>query len=561
MQPQKDATAGAKPAILTVLNPAGNRSRVPVETLPFQIGRHADNQLVLRDNRISREHARIVSHDGGYAVEDLKSRHGVYVNGERITEPRPLHNGDRIDFGQADSYRLTFTFQEEELSRILDQLHPAPSTQPPTSNLGKLRALLEVARALQSSLSTHDVLTAVVDAALTVTSAERGFLLLHRNSELEISVARDRRGSPLAVTDLKVPMSVIRKALRQRRELLHMSFDPFEEQGLRPDTSVAGLELRSVVCVPLIRIRSANTEETSMVSAANDTVGVLYMDSRSTHADLSHGNRELLQTLALEASTILENARLLEEERTKQHLEEQLGIARQIQMGLLPGVLPTEGWFRAAGSSEPSDEVGGDYFDVKEILPGTWSTVVADVSGKGVSSALLASLLQGAFLVGGVTPAQIEQTMQRINAYLLERTKGEKYATVFYSTLSQAGVLQWCNAGHCAPVIVHRDGRLKTLPTTALPIGMLELATYTVESATLNPGDKVVVYSDGVTEAQNPEGAFFGNDRLRDLLRANSDVAAPELHKRILAAIEAHSEGIPASDDVTLVVLEYAGGE
>jgi serine phosphatase RsbU (regulator of sigma subunit)/pSer/pThr/pTyr-binding forkhead associated (FHA) protein len=558
--PAPSESNAPRSAVLNVLNPSGNRTRVAVTSLPFLIGRSAENHLVLRDNRISRGHAQIVPEGDGYAVEDLKSRHGVYVNGDRV-ERRALHNGDHIEFGFPDSYKLTFHFEEDELGRILEQIQPPAETGvSSTSNLGKLRALVEVARALQSSLSTNDVLTAVVDAAMAVTATERGFLLLRRNGELAVAVARDRRGGPLATSDLKVPTTVINRALRQRRELLSMSFDPMEEQGLRPDTSVAGLELRSVVCVPLVHVRTGGVEETSMLSTANDTIGLLYMDSRLGHADLSHGNRELLQTLALEASTILENARLLEEERTKQRLEEELDIARQIQSGLLPSELPRTGWFRAAGSSTPSHQVGGDYFDVRQLSPTVWSTVVADVSGKGVSSALLASLLQGAFLLASETPEQIENTMLRVNRYLNERTKGEKYATVFYSTLNEAGRLHWANAGHCAPLLLRPDGRLRTLQTTGLPLGMLEIATYSVETVQLEPGDKVVIYSDGVTESEDLEGRFFGTDRLRKLLRENAPADCSELHDLIRAAIEDHSEGGLLSDDITLVILEYQPG-
>ena len=259
-------------AALIVVNPSGNRSRITLEPLPFTIGRNADNNLVLRDNRVSRAHARISAENGEYIIEDLRSRHGLWINGERV-ERRILRNTDRIEFGFADSYKLTFTQEEHELTRILEQLQPSSSSIAATgSNLGKLRALVEVARALQSSLSTEDVLTSVVDAALAVTGTERGFLLLRRAGELDVAVARDRKGAPLAKDDLKVPMSVIKRALSQRRELLSMSFDPLEEQGIRPETSIANLELRSVVCVPLIRVRTAAVEETSILSSANETV-------------------------------------------------------------------------------------------------------------------------------------------------------------------------------------------------------------------------------------------------------------------------------------------------
>lgn len=548
-----------RPAAFIVTHPSGNRSRVPITPLPFLIGRQAGNHLVLRDNRASRMHARIVAEGGKYVVEDLNSRHGTYVNGERVTR-QALRSSDRIDFGLPDSYRLMFTLDDDEIHRVLEQISSS-SPDTATGNLAKLRALLEVARALQTSLSTNEVLTAVVDAALAVTGSARGFLLLRRDGELEMTVARDRSGRQLDGSELQVPTKLINRALNYRRDLLTMSFDPLEEGGVRPEMSVAALELRSVVCVPLIRIRAGNVEETLMSSAANDTVGLLYMDSRDVAADLSAGNRELLQTLALEASTVLENARLLEEERVKQRIEEELKIAQDIQKGLLPPSLPTSGWFRAAGSSIPSTQVGGDYFDIRQVGPSTWATVVADVSGKGMSSALLASLLQGAFLMSSDSPAQIEEMLARINRFLSERTRGEKYATIFYCAIDASGLMRWANAGHCAPYLLGTDGRLKTLQTTGMPVGMLDLATFQVETTQLQPGDKIVIYSDGLTEAENADGEFFDSQRLRDVVRTHSGADCFRLHAAMIQAVEAFSGGGNASDDITAVVLEYMPGQ
>jgi serine phosphatase RsbU (regulator of sigma subunit) len=538
---------------LAVINPSGNRTRVPLAPLPFTIGRQGDNNLVLRDNRASRVHARFTAEDGDYFIEDLNSRHGVHVNGRRVTRHK-LSDADRIDFGFQDSYRLVFTLEDDEIHRFMEQM--STQTAAGAGNLSKLRSLVEVARALQSSLSTADVLAAVVDAALSVTGAERGFLLLRKEEELEVSVARDQRGAPLPPSELGVPRTLINHALRTRREMLSMSFDPLGEGGIRPEMSVADLELRSVVCVPLIHVRTGSLQDT-VATSLNDTVGVLYMDSRMSAADLSAGNREILQTLALEASTILENARLLEQEREKRHMEEELNVARSIQQDLLPSRLPTEGWFRAAGSSITSRQVGGDYFDVRPAGPDAFACVIADVSGKGVSAALLAALLQGAFLLASEGPMQIEDVMSRINRFLTERAKGEKYATAFYCTIDRAGVLRWSNAGHPKPVLVRGNSELLSLESTGLPLGMLELAVYEMKSMQLQPGDKIVLYSDGLSEAESADGEFFDRKGFRETLRAHASLTSGELNAKLVEAVEDFSEGAELTDDITTLVLEY----
>jgi serine phosphatase RsbU (regulator of sigma subunit) len=353
-----------------------------------------------------------------------------------------------------------------------------------------------------------------------------------------------------------VPLDSLHEALLNRRELLSMTFDPESEE--LSNRTLHGDDLRTVVCIPLVRVRAGSTEETCMMTSKSDTVGVIYLDSRQTAVDLSSGNRELLQTLALEASTVLENARLLEEERIKQRMEEELSIAREIQSSLLPRQLPSTGWFRAAGSSIPSYAVGGDCFDVRQTGPDTWSAVVTDVSGKGVSSALLAALLQGSFLTGSADPSDIGMTMSRINQFLYERTEGEKYATVFYCVLHETGRLMWSNAGHVTPFLLRRSGEIATLDTTGMPLGMLDIASFGVETVHLEPGDKIVAFSDGLTEAQDLKGNFFEPRRLKELVCRFAGAPASDLHFALMEQIQEFTGSAVQSDDITALVLEYA---
>ncbi len=543
-------------ATLVVHDPAGHRRRVEIQRLPFRIGRQADNDLILRDSRASRSHARIVFEDGEHVLEDAGSRHGVWVNGRRVERQR-LANGDRVAFGVPDSYQLVFLAEGSEIAHAVEQAQVGAPGGP--GNLGKLRAVLEVARTLQTGFSLDDVLSAVVDAALAVTGAERGFLLLRTGEGLETRVARSRGGSALDPADLRVPGRVIRRALDERRDLFSMNFDAHAAAGIGAEQSVAALELRSCVCVPLVRIRTGTPEATSVLTTGAETAGVLYMDSRDAAADLGGGNRELLQSLAIEASTVLENARLLEEERAKQKMEEELRVARDIQQSLLPRALPLAGWFRAAGSSVPSHQVGGDWFDVLRVNEDCWSAVAADVSGKGVSSALLAGLLQGIFLAAAARVEGIEERFARLNRYLNERTGGEKYATVFYCAVERGGRLYYVNAGHCAPLVVSPDGTLRALAPTGPPVGLIEPAVYDMGTAALPRGAKIVIYTDGITEAAGPEDEFFGRRRLREIVQAHAASGCAALHAAIREAVSDYTGGASQADDLTVVVLEYQG--
>ena len=544
-----------------VVDPNGHRTRVRLEPVPFRIGRQPDSDLIVRDTRASRTHARILTDHGEYVVEDCGSRHGTYVNGQRITR-HVLRNSDRIELGAQDSYQLIFALDGAELKRLVDQMGATETSASPHAvggNLGKLRAILELARTLQGSFSVDDVLASVVDTALTITGAERGFLMLRNATGLDTRVARHKRGHDLHDSDLRVPRAVLHRALQHRRELLSMNFDPLGSGETRPENSIADLELRSVICVPLVRIRTGQGDSTSILNTGSETVGVLYMDSRLTAADLTGGNRELLQTLAIEASTVLENARLLVEERAKHQMDEELQLARTIQRSLLPGKLPSQGWMRAAASSVASREVGGDYYDVTAVDARYWCVVVADVSGKGVGSALLASLLQGALITATGVPEGLVRRVVRLNQFLLDRTGGEKYATLFYSLLHDDGMFSYVNAAQCPPIVMRAGGGRVELEATGMPVGLLEGAEFAVESLQLAPGDRVVIYSDGVTEAQNQNREFYGKKRLNTTLTAHAGESCGAIHDAIQADVAAFTEGAPQSDDITVVVLEYRG--
>ncbi len=238
-------------------------------------------------------------------------------------------------------------------------------------------------------------------------------------------------------------------------------------------------------------------------------------------------------------------------------MEDELDVARTIQQDLLPSGLPSSGWFRAAGSSIASKQVGGDYFDVRAIGSDAFACVIADVSGKGVSAALLAALLQGAFLFASEGPVTIEDVMSRVNRFIAERAKGEKYATVFYCTLNKGGELRWSNAGHPKPILLRGGTEFALLDSTGLPLGLLDVAEYETKTLQLEPGDKIVMFSDGLTEAESADGEFFDKTRFQKTLLAHAALGCKELHAKLVEAVEDFSEHAELSDDITMLVLEY----
>jgi len=401
-----------------------------------------------------------------------------------------------------------------------------------------------------------EVLGAVVDAALALTGAERGFLLLRAGDELETKVGRDAHGSALSHSDLHVPTWVLHRALTQRHDLLSMKLET--EVWRENEAAQAELEYPNVICVPLVQFRTIGAQETISSPLPDNTVGLLYLDSRGQDMPVSGLNRELLHTLAREASTVLESAKLLDEERRNRQLQQELELARQVQVTLLPQKFPDSGWLHAAGSSVPSAEVAGDYFDVHAIGNDMWAAAIADVSGKGISSALLASLLQGAFLLGSELDAPLDAVMQKMNRFLIERAQREKYATLFYARIHSSGKTRWANAGHCPPLLARADGEIRKLQSTGSALGLITDAKFEIERLELGPGDKIIAYSDGLAEAQNSNKEMF-ESRINVALEGVAKLNAQETHERLMQEVVAFCGDEPLRDDITLLVLEYCG--
>lgn len=524
---------GPPPALLVVRSPAGDHSEVPVAPLPFHIGRLGENQLTLRDGRISRRHARILFEQGHYVLEDLGSRHGLFVNGERVSR-HLLRHGDRISFGFPDSYELVF--------QLAGGTPPwLAQVEAPASHLVRLRAILEVARALHASLSTEEVLAAVVEAALAVTGCQRGFLLLSAGGRLEVRLARSRAG-PLPGATPRIPPEQLQRAAGERTDLFW----------------IAPEKVGGALAIPLVRVRAGAAQQTGVVSAATETIGLLYMESDGV-CEPPAGSRELLATLAFEASTVLENARLLEEQWARQRMEEELRIARRIQESLLPRQLPCSPWLCAAAGSIPSREVGGDYYELRAVSSDCFALAIADVSGKGVGAALLAALLQGMFVAAPHTRLPVEEMLARVNRFLLERTGGEQYATVIYGLIEASGRLRVVNAGH-PPWLLLRGTAVERHPARSVPLGLLEEARYEAEEIQLEAGDRLLFYTDGLTEARNAAGELFGLKRLERLVCRHHVAGARELHEAVLRELEEFTGGAEQADDIALLVLEYAPG-
>ena len=542
---------------IVVIEPSGNRREVEIAPVPFRIGRQADNELTLRDSRISRQQAQIVSVNGTLVLEDCGSRHGTFVNGEKILR-HELKPNDKIDFGIADSYHLIHVSDEVSVAELVERVEAPAPEQPGARELHHLGVLLDVARALGTGLSLEDILTTVVDAAIRITGTDRGVLLLAGTSgELNAVVARDRQNRTIALEQLQVSKSVVKRVASTRRELIVS--DVGDEMSSNPQESMASLALRTVVAIPVDKLPVIESIDVTITSRQSELLGVLYLDSRRPTSAFSDLDREVLRTLAREAATVVENARLFAAARAKARLDHEIQIASEIQQRLLPKSLPNLAGVAVAGSTLACYSVGGDCFDVIELGGGRYGFFVGDVSGKGISAALLATLLQGVFFTTATMDIPICDIFSRVNAYLCDRTLESRYATVFYGVLEPDGSFEYVNAGHVPPLVRRDTGGLEPLESQNFPVGLLPEAEYQSGRTLLRSGDCVVIYTDGVSEAANPRNELFEEARLRKVIEGFQGHTVEELADAVSSAVKAFTGGAPQSDDITLLIVQHKG--
>ncbi len=546
-------------ALLEVLEPNGTRRTVPVTQSPFLIGRGAEagNHLQLADPRISRNCAAVVYEDGAFCLQDRGSRRGIFINGERI-DSRPLQDSDTVTFGLPDSVQLVFRRNQprESLPQLLSQFEQAGTLDAQTRDLRHLNLLLEATTLLQSHLPLEDVLGAMVDRAISLTGADRG-LLLEADSEgnLQPLLARRCNGQGLpaeAVTPSKTAVTYVRE---HKQSVIEQ--DIALAEALRGAQSVVDQRLASLVAIPLLSHPMLRSNDATFVSSPVKLVGVLYLDSPRPLA-FARLEQQILDTLALEAASILENARLVQKEQERLRLEQALAAARSIQQALLPRTFQGFPHFQVTGANRPCQAVGGDYFDLMDLGVGRTAFVIADVCGKGLAAALLAAMLQGVLssMALGNDPAQV---FAHVNRFICSRSDMQRYVTLFFGILDANGGLEFVNAGHLPPLVVRKGRAEPAFGAMSVPLGLFPETKFRLGSSTLTPGDTLVLYTDGIKEAINGQRQAFGVERLKRAVESRAAFSVEDIQQGILDAVGEFTGGAPQADDITLLVLRFQG--
>jgi serine phosphatase RsbU (regulator of sigma subunit) len=546
-----------------VIAPDQSRQTVTVTHSPFLIGRgEADNSIPLTDGRISRRCAAIVMDDSGYRVEDLGNRYGVFVNGAKVQQ-QPLRDGDMIGFGIDDSYHLVVHVgsapdvpAQPEVANLLTRIGTLPDIAGTASSggLSKLNLLLEASSLLHSQLPLDSVLGSMLDHAISITHADRGLLIdPDASGTMRVHLARGNNGDNLAPETINPSQTAVNQAISKQSSVITEDLN-LAGLDLKSAESVVVQGLRAVVAIPLYASSRA-VGDTGGDLKHGPLLGVIYLDSRRIAA-FSAIDRQILDALGGQAASILDNARLLEKERERQRLEQELSIARTIQQALVPHGLHDFPYLAVTGVHHPCTEVGGDYFDALPVDEDRTAVLIADVSGKGLGAALLTTMLQGALsgLSMGADPVKV---FNHVNRFLCRHNEVGRYATMFIGIIGRDGMLEYIKAGHPSPLLLRKGQVTELYNEGSFPVGLIPEADYESARLQLEPEDTLVLFSDGVTEAENLNHDLFEVSGLSKALAGKQDLPVVALQQSVLDAVRGFTRGASQSDDITLLVVRY----
>ena len=420
-------------------------------------------------------------------------------------------------------------------------------------NLGRF---LEFSRVFAGGVELSAVLDRVVDVAMEITEAERGSLILVRpEGQLEFRVVRERGKGAVPREGYRVSETIVREVVSQRKP--RIVSDITHDADLSAVKSVVSLHLGSAAAIPLWRFALKQSEKRA--ESTDEVFGVLYLDSHKRRDAFSRFDVGMLQNLARDASSAIENARLLRDADQKRRMEREIRTAREVQAALLPESYWTEPHFEVSGSCVPCLDLGGDYLDQFRLPDGRAAFVVADVCGKGMPAAILAAALQGALDAIIANHHPLATVVERVNRVVCRLAPMGDFISLLCCALSPDGNLTYVNAGHCPLITVFGD-EVQSLITEGSALGIHEEARYESRAVHLRAGETAVLYTDGVLEAMNAERELFGEARLEAILKTSDERNASQTVDQILAAVEAFRGDQPVADDITLMAIRYVGG-
>jgi serine phosphatase RsbU (regulator of sigma subunit) len=492
--------------------------------------------------------------DEGYFLVDLDSTHGTYVNNDKVQQ-RILRHGDRIALGR-DRIELYYLVAEGGLknavkadtTRIFDRSLMDLGMVLPSehSDLEKISYVLDFQYQWEQLFTPDAAFQKILESVLKISGAERGFIMVREESGFGYAMGMDGRGRTLSQADFQASRSVVEQVVADGQPVFMVEGiqGRFAEQA-----SIVAMNLRAIACLPLVGIPSGSEKP--------DLLGILYVDSTKKMHSLSGLDQKIISKLAVEAGNVLERIEMIKSIEQRKRLEQELALAEETQRSLLPQRLPVLENLRIHAFSKPTRYVGGDFYDFIQLDSGELIGVLADVSGKGVSASLLSSMLLGCLEMQLRTGASPAESLDRLNRFLCERSSSSRFVTIFLFTLDPDGSGTFINAGHTTTYLFRSaKHEIEDFESNNMICGAFGFATYTESPLHLSNGDILVAYSDGLTDAENPEGEMLGEERVKAIIQEHALEGAEHLEKKLLETIQSYTRGRTQTDDITIMIVE-----
>ncbi|HEY1948260.1 MAG TPA: SpoIIE family protein phosphatase [Bryobacteraceae bacterium] len=542
---------------LLISGPEGAPTRVELRKHALTLGRSVDNDLAYPDDPwLSRSHLRFELHERNWWIKDCASRNGTVLNSANLKESRRIKAGDRIYAGhltievresEIPAQRPVISFvagnggkitREATLETSLDQVlgkatyQRRPERAAPFNTARVIGALVRAGQELVKNQTLTELFEVILDLSLSAVEAKRGVILTLEEGELLVKASK---GDGFTIS------TAVRDRVISEKCSLVIS-DAQSDDALRQQQSIVLHQVRSMMAAPL--------------QTSDGVIGLIYVDNGAVIRPFTREDLDLLTVMANVAAIRIENARLAEIEHTEKIMDLELSQASEIQKMLLPTESPRYHGYDVAGLNLACRTVGGDYYDFLPYEDGRLAVMVGDVSGKGLPAALLMSSLQARVQMFRETSPEPGFAVTTLNRSLTERCPLGKFITFFYGLLDGAtGTVKYTNAGHNYPLVLRKDGSVERLKGNGLVMGLFATVRYEVRETQLEPGEMLVLYSDGVTEASTSNGKEFGEDGLAEFLAARPSVPCEEIVNQLVEHMRKWRGNTAFADDFTVVLV------
>lgn len=527
------------------------------------LGRLPECDIQIDSNMVSRKHARVYPQDGQFYIEDLNSGNGSFVNGQRITAPTLLKTNDRIKFGPilfrfegdrsnddtgtgfggtSDTVGVSF-HSNEAAATITDRIRGNALDLLDVQPGAKLKAVLEITKSLAGTIDIDKILPKLLDTLFGIfPHADRGCVLLLDDATQQMVPRAMKHRRADADETVKLSRTILNAVLESKETIL--SADASSDAQFSASESISSLSIRSMICTPMIGLNG-------------DVLGVINIDTQNPLAQFKNEDAQLLAAVAVPAALAYEGARLLQSYIEKQKQDSEMNIASAVQLALLPERMPDVEGYDFFAMYESAQAVGGDYYDLFPLPSGKIAIAFGDVAGKGVPASLIMSRISTVVRSVAEFVDDVSHAIEKINGYMCARAVEGRFVTFVLVILDpMKHTMSLVIAGHMSPIIRKADGTLEEFPEDVIgvPLGVVDGFPYDVVIREIAPGETVVIYTDGVSEAMNASAELYGVERLRELVRKESS-DPQQLGKSILADVRKHASGHPQNDDITLMVF------